>query len=341
MSDIKTSVPTVSKFINENQVALFGDESTIKQIITRGSKEDIGQLQTITDAHLKEMAENSLEIARATNIFGRSQSDYMNYQFTVSSLFPHRNAQQLLAELESRRSALSENVFKQKAQIVEGKEMEERLKNMVDEYEKLSAYLSTLSEADYTESIGEYVSKEKKRNINYKKRLDKLEYDIPKLQVEIEKIQSQLADSRVYIEGALRTIIKHERMYNSIVKTYGIENWTEEDYENAEAEYHVATAFSQAMEDFYARGGVIDKGDLIYMKQIGIHPAVAVKELQDHQKLIVNHMLADQRIGAENPYTQEMVDFLLAMAKKYAPAHKSLLAIKGMDKVDFSDLMVK
>jgi hypothetical protein len=340
MSDTH-NIPAISQFINESQTALFGDDSTIKEIMSRGAYEQIGTLTTITDNHLKEMAENNKEVNRATNIFGRSQSRYMNYLFTVSALFPHRNAQQLLAEMESRRSALSENIYKQKAQIVEGKEKEDKLKKMVDEYEKLTTFLSTLPEEAYTEVIGEFTSKEKKRNINYKKRQEELYYAIPKLQVEIDKLHSQLADSRVYIEGALRTILQHQRAYNSIIEENGMQNWTEVDYENAEPAYHVATAFAQAMEDVYSRGGVIDKGDLIYMRQIGIHPAIATMELRKHMQYIDSLIAEDARVGKKDPHTKEMIAFLMEMGEKYGPAHKTMLEVKGLSSYQDDDVMVK
>lgn len=337
-----SNLPAITDFINEDQIALFGDTDVMKNIITRGTTEQIGKLQTVTEEHLNQIAEYNKEINRATNIFGRSQSKYMNYIFTVSAFTPLRNLQQLLAEIESRRSALRENIFKQKKQIVEFKEKEEKFNNLIEEYSKLEAHLNSLPEDMLIESYSEKsVSPEKKRNLKLKKRFEELKFLIPKLKIELEEVQSGLADSRVYIEGALRTIAQHQRAYDSILKAHNLEGWTEEDYENEEARYHVMTAFAQSMEDVYSRGGIIDKGDLIYMRQIGIHPAIATKELRTHMALMDSKMSDDSRVNAIEDHSDDMIKFLSEMADKYSHAAKKMLKFKGLDNYKDSDLMVK
>jgi hypothetical protein len=75
---------------------------------------DFSQLIEYAPEH-KEMIENITrnhpEITRATSLFGKTQSQFMDNTMTVSHMTPLRNARQILAEMERTRNALKEAFF--------------------------------------------------------------------------------------------------------------------------------------------------------------------------------------------------------------------------------------
>lgn len=327
---LSSNLPQLEQFLEDSQILLYGSSDTINGIITRGTHEKMGELKILNQEQLVEIAKNNEEIDRATTALGRSQSSYMNYLMTVSGFTPIRNLHQLLCEIESRRSALRENIFKQKKQVIELKQKEEKFNKLLKEYKDIEDYLSTLDESEYTITLGEVVTKEKRKKVMLKETFDELKYEIPKLRVEIEEAQANLADSRLYVEGALKTMLQHQKAYNAIQKHHNLENWDELDYEKEEARYHVTTAFAQALEDVCSRGGTIDKGDLIYMRQIGIHPLVATMELQKHMNKVTELINGDVKFGLTNDHCEMMIDFLNEMADKYADSCQKLLKNKGL-----------
>lgn len=328
---LSSNLPQLEQFLEDSQILLYGSSDTINSIITRGTHEKMGELKILNQEQLVEIAKNNEEIDRATTALGRSQSSYMNYLMTVSAFTPIRNLHQLLCEIESRRSALRENIFKQKKQVIELKQKEEKFNKLLKEYKDIEDYLVTLNEEDYTIKLGSVTTKEQRKNVILKERFDELKYDIPKLRVEIEEAQANLADSRLYVEGALKTMLQHQKAYNTILKNHNLEGWDELDYEREEARYHVTTAFAQALEDVCSRGGSIDKGDLIYMRQIGIHPIVATMELQKHMKKVSDLVNGDIKLNLTNDHCELMIEFLNEMADKYAGSCKKLLKNKGLE----------
>ena len=108
------TLATIENELEKNTLSIFGSSNVMDRIITRGAEEKIAELKILSTNQLAEISENISEINRATTPFGRSQSGYMNYMMTVSAYTPVRNARQILAEIESRRQALKENIFKQK-----------------------------------------------------------------------------------------------------------------------------------------------------------------------------------------------------------------------------------
>lgn len=327
---LSSNLPQLEQFLEDSQILLYGSSDTINSIITRGTHEKMGELKILNQEQLVEIAKNNEEIDRATTALGRSQSSYMNYLMTMSAFTPIRNLHQLLAEIESRRSALRENIFKQKKQVIELKEKEEAFNTLLKEYKEIEDYLNSIFESEYTHTIGEVMTKEKRKKVQLKERFDKLKYQIPKLRVEIEEMQAALADSRLYVEGALKTMLQHQKAYNAIMEHHNLQGWDELDYEREEARYHVTTAFAQALEDTCSRGGTIEKGDLIYMRQIGIHPIVATMELRKHMQQVEKAIQDDLRIGAVQDHCELMISFLNEMADKYSGSCQKLLKNKGL-----------
>ena len=165
---LSSNLPQLEQFLEDSQILLYGSSDTINGIITRGTHEKMGELKILNQEQLVEIAKNNEEIDRATTALGRSQSSYMNYLMTVSGFTPIRNLHQLLCEIESRRSALRENIFKQKKQVIELKQKEEKFNKLLKEYKDIEDYLSTLDESEYTITLGEVVTKEKRKKVMLK-----------------------------------------------------------------------------------------------------------------------------------------------------------------------------
>lgn len=97
--------------------------------------------------------------------------------------------------------------------------------------------------------------------------------------LEMRKIKSDLDAGEKYIAGAVRKIHNYMDQYDSILaeikKKHGVTELTEEIFEAEEEEYHIKTAYAQALTAARSRNGIIDEGNHIYFYQIGINGAVA------------------------------------------------------------------
>lgn len=80
--------------------------------------------------------QNVPEIARASSLFRKSQSQFMDNVLTVSNLTPIRNLRQILAEIENTMHALRETYYRRKRIEVEIKKLQRRLENETDDLER-------------------------------------------------------------------------------------------------------------------------------------------------------------------------------------------------------------
>jgi hypothetical protein len=85
---------------------------------------------------LKHIEENLPEIGRASSLFRKTQSQFMDNVLTVSHLTPIRNLRQILAEIERSMQALREAYYGRRRTEVEIKKLEKKFKNENDELEK-------------------------------------------------------------------------------------------------------------------------------------------------------------------------------------------------------------
>ena len=98
--------------------SMFGSKSNTDKIITRAVDEKVFELKTLNEVSLTKIADFMPEVNRATNAFGKTQSQFMNNIMTISSFGVYRNLRQVMSEIERRRSALKENVFKNKKSLL-------------------------------------------------------------------------------------------------------------------------------------------------------------------------------------------------------------------------------
>lgn len=95
---------------NNNQDLQTLETSKINSIIAY-APEHSKMLEVIRD--------NLPEIQRATSLFGKGQSQFMDNMLTVAHTTPVRNLRQILAEIEKSKMALKESYFKQAKKDIE------------------------------------------------------------------------------------------------------------------------------------------------------------------------------------------------------------------------------
>lgn len=97
-----------------------------------------------------------------------------------------------------------------------------------------------------------------------------------RLKLRKKKIQSDIADSKMYIDAAIKELGAYQDRYYQILETKGIpEDWTEDDFERAEIKHHIVQMFKNAIRD--RMNGGVNYGTMEYMEQFGIEPVVAYR----------------------------------------------------------------
>ena len=151
-------------------------------------------------------------------------------------------------------------------------------------------------------------------NYNHAKKLLKIEKlqdsDKPRDRIELANLYTQVANSTLYIEGAIKEIHAMESAYKEIKEAHDIDNWNEEDFEREEEEYHIKKAFTQGIGDLMT--GALSQGNNIYFRQIGINPVVASMEIKNYIRAVEQATMNGQIVDMNTQY-----DFLNAMYNKY------------------------
>jgi len=148
-------------------------------------------------------------------------------------------------------------------------------------------------------------------------------------ELDAKKYEIDIKNTENYIFGAVRKVSAYMTQYQSILKSMGRTELTEEDFEKEEERYHIGKAFEQALLAARSHGGVIDEGNHIYLHQIGINGGMAQME--------VSHYLAlEQKMMSENiPPTHEMtIKWLNDLMDKYAGSAANYATAKGLKLVD-------
>ena len=232
---------------------------------------------------LKEIEQNLPEIGRASSLFRKTQSQFMDNVLTISHLTPIRNLRQILAEIERSMQALREAYYGRKRTEVEIEKLQRKLAKENDDLE------------------------------------------IKLLEIDIADKKSSLVMTSGYISGAVRKVTNYINQYNSIIESFGKQDFDEEDFEKEEEKYHIMKVFEQALCAARSRGGIIDEGNQIYLQQIGINGATAQSEIFKY--LQVEKSYFDQKL--EPPYAL-VINFLNDMAEKFKGCSSIIQKFKGM-----------
>lgn len=247
---------------------LIDKSNVFMQIFTRGADPTataLAEFKVFDNAKLAKLAENMPEINRATNAFGRQNSQATSKLMSLNmiSQSPYRRLKQCLAQIERKRGALKENIFKLRKERV-------KLDRLLFRRDEL---LSKLNNSFSSET----------------------DFDLRDTNIEIEELAANVSDTNLYIEGALKEIGMYQDAYQEIKESYTIpDNWDEEDFEKCEVEEHVKTAFLHAIRDVEMTGK-LNVGTHEYLEQYGINPHAAYKLVQSYL-VTVEQLTVDGKI---------------------------------------------
>jgi len=136
------------------------------------------------------------------------------------------------------------------------------------------------------------------------------------------------------INGSFKDIATLITAYNNLKENYGIEDWTEEEFENSEKKHHVRRGF-ELMYRNLMDGGRASTATIEYMQQYGVHPQVGFVEVQGYIT-VVNELISKQQI----PHSNHLEEFLDAMADKYyKESDKTTQRIFGKENITNSEIM--
>ncbi len=234
---------------------------------------------------IKSINEFLPEMTRASKAFKKTQSQFMNKMMTLSHPTPYRNLRQIMSEMTRTKQALQHTEVNCEIKVTEIEILEYRISN-----EDLDERNKTL------------------------------------LSLEIKKKYTELEETKGYVSGALRKMEEHIDNYKRICAYYNIpEDWNEEDFEKQEEEYHVKTAFIQALAAARGNHGIIDNGNHIYFSQIGINGSEAqfevTKLLREQGKLLHE--------GKSIPPEMD-IEFYQSMFMKFKGCSERLAEYKGI-----------
>lgn len=257
-------------------------------------KDTVG-FKIFTDEKLQKIADRMVEVDRATLSFGRSKSQFTAKAMTLSMLAnaPYRVLRQCLAEIEKKRGAIKETIFLMRKKEVRLRRLEYQIVHLKLKVEGSDAALR-----------------------------DETFFDIELFQIEKEETATQITDSMLYIEGALKEIAIYQEVYLQVKKNKNIpDNWNEVDFENEESEHHIKQAFRQACRDFLISGR-IGVGNQEYLEQMGINPIKAQNLIYEYFKEMADN--ADVSI-------KNLEDFLSAMVLRFKSSFASVMNLKGIN----------
>lgn len=161
--------------------------------------------------------------------------------------------------------------------------------------------------------------------------------DKSKLEVlEISEIISNIDHSKPYINSAVREIGALQDRYKEVVNNHNIpENWTEEDFEEAEIEHHIKCIFRNAIRDRMA--GCCNMGTMEYMEQYGIEPVYAYT-------LVDNFLIALRQGLSENlepPSIEIRYQFYDDMYNRFKNEYKKAIKRIGINSIHYPDWLIK
>jgi len=144
----------------------------------------------------------------------------------------------------------------------------------------------------------------------------------------------QLQSLEVAVENAMKDIATLISAYDALVANHGIENWTEEDMERAEAKHHVRRGFELLYRNLI-EGGRAREASIEYLQQFGVHVQVALAEVSGYILSVENLIKEGGR-----PSASSIEDFLDAMSEKYEECvSEASLRMFGRKDVVNSNLM--
>lgn len=311
MKDLQEASETKVKDLILKTEALLDKSDNFLKIGVRGfSSDSLMEFKVFDDNKLAAIADRMPEINRATNAFGRKNSQTMGKMMTLNmiSFSPYSRIKQCLAQIENKRTALKENIFKlQKEKI--------RLEKLVWQRDLYKAKMESETDPEVV--------------MDYKFKIDLTDVDI-------QKKSAGISDTTLYIEGCLKEIGMYQKTYEEIRKNNDIpEKWDEEDFEKGEIEHHLKTAFLHLIRDIQMTGR-INVGTSEYLEQFGVNPQTAELLVNNYLQEIKNlHMNGNGQMVTINV----LYDFLEKAYQTFKDAHKQVLQEMGLENLIHEDFL--
>lgn len=289
---------------------LLDKNNKFLQIFTRAADPNANALvefKTIDEKALTKIADRMPALNRACNVFGKQNSQTTGRMMSLQMISwgPYRSLKQILAKVERKRGALKENIFKLRKEKIQ-------LDRLVSKRDKLREDLK--DDPDNQD----------------------LYFDLEELIIDIEEKASNVADSSLYVEGALKEIGQYQDAYEQIMESHNIpEDWSEVDYEEAEIEEHVKLSFLHCIRDLEMTGRV-NVGTHEYLSQYGIDPHTAAA--------LVKQYLAEQEEMIQNgnyPGIEMLYKFLDNMYQTFGQEYKKAMKHIGIRELVSEDFLYK
>jgi len=250
---------------------------------------------------VKQIEERLPAVLKANRAFGKSNSQTSSSLMSLNMIDagPYRVIRQILAQIENKRLALKEAGYKHAKAKLRLKEIGERIKQIA--------------------------MSERPELVNERERCC----------LRVQKIESDLADSKVYIEATVKEIGAFLERYRQVLESHGIsEDWDEADFEAAEIAHHITCMFRLGLRD--RMGGSVNMGTMEYFEQFGIEPMMAYRMCDQFLQRV------NQEIGRGGEPTIAMRhEFYERMVERFKEHYKVAMRRIGLRSVTFDDWLIK
>ena len=259
-------------------------ESALKKPLKLIDKEKFEKI----GSRLKEQNEKMYNFARQDS---QTTRKLMTLQMMNTADSVYRILRQILATIERRQQAISENYIRFKKDHIKLLELKQQFENEKDPVKK------------------------------------------KKLAIDIQQKIVNLSNSFAYLEGALKEIGFLQDAYEQIKRNKNIpDDWDEADFEEAEIEAHIRSAFRNGIRDFLVHGR-LGMGTCEYLEQFGISPIEATFHITNYIEECNERLreVAQTKDYSKLPDYNNFHDFLDEMAKLYKNAYKKACKRIGLD----------
>lgn len=301
---------------------IIKQDGRFNAIITKAGDPNARALKTITEEKLQEIAEFMPEVNRAVAAFSKTNSQTTASLMTLNMLEagPYRVLRQILAQVERKRDALKENIYKLEEKKLEHSNLGDKIANPAEYMDK--RYTEIDKDGKQTE-IGP---------------TDKqIQHQVAVWQLERDKIASDTVDATTHIEAALKELGAYKQRYEEIRKNNNIpEDWDEEDFEDAEIEHHIKVMYRSAVRDFMVTAGRGNMATFGYSEAYGIHPMIMMREVGGYYREINRMIDAGEEVDINTHY-----NFLDAMYEKHKNDYKKAMKRIGLDSITHADWLMR
>lgn len=228
-------------------------------------------LSQVNTAAVAKVHAGLAEMEAKTRAFDRNNSQHTLSLMTLTMLggqSPMRMMRQVMAEVETRKMALSESQVSHAKSLVSIEDLRQKEHEMGGALDRVDA-----------------------------------------AELRSKMVGHEMLESK--INGSFKDIAQLITCYENIKETNGIDDWDEEDYENAEKLHHVRRGFELMYRNLLDTGRICTS-TIEYMQQYGVHPQVAVAEVSGYIAV------TGKRVSDLEPlHANDLEDFLDQMAAKY------------------------